>query len=268
MNSTEKAVEVAEKAGSALASLIPQLFFDIIARIIPGCVISVLFGILALSHWQKLPEWCKDGKVVNEHFLNEHFLLFLLVFIAIIYIVSVMFYGIWAFLMHSVYNFVVMIDRIIVKITTNWEPNNFFKKLVCSIRRFFDGLFVEVVEACPEFSFRHDYIKLNAPIAGSRMTKLKAEIHMSGSLAAVFVIGLALSLYFSKNSWIAILLFFAALGCFFSNRHFTRRLHRSVNSYSALLGYPTNKKHSYPEYNIHQTDASVCKAKQLRLPGF
>jgi hypothetical protein len=45
-----------------------------------------------------------------------------------------------------------------------------------------------------QFSSRYNYIKIKAPIAGSRITKLKAEVHMSGALASAFAIFLTVSM--------------------------------------------------------------------------
>jgi hypothetical protein len=266
MSNADKIVEKAEKVGSALASLIPQLFFDLIGRIVPGFVISCMFLGTASFLGSKSVKWNSlvDWYTLHEKTVDNHFALAIVLLIAFIYNISVVFYGIWAAFMHILYGIFVWCDNTIITTGAARKGRHCMKACFRTIRHCFHGVFVEVVEACPDFSFRHDFVKLNAPIAGSRITKLKAEIHMSGSLTAAFIIVFFFAWRLSANLWILSIFLLSAFGCFFSNRHFTKRLHRSVNSYSVLIGYPENK-YKYPRYRVH---AKISSYRGMMTLGF
>ncbi len=227
MTEFKDASEIAEKRGAALSSLVPQLFFDIIARVIPGSVIVVWLALVAPEPCQAL---LKTGKAVLESYRPSGFLMVWLGLVGV-YVVGIVFYGAWFIILHCVHG--------IWKKCKGGKPRT--------------DLFVEVVEAGEEFSFRHDFVKLKAPVAGSRMTKLKAEIHMSGALAVAFLVCAVIHATdcLSSTTWkdyvpcgIALA---AAVGCFASNVHFSRRLDRAVRSYSVLLGFP-ERIHKLPVY--------------------
>ena len=115
--------------------------------------------------------------------------------------------------------------------------------------------FVEVkMEAKRDFTLRHDFIKLMAPIAGNRITKLKAEIHMSGALIATFLLCFIISSVGFIGSTLSnaelvcrcLFFMFGAIGFFFSNQHFSKRMYCAVYSYSTLLNYE-KEKYLFPE---------------------
>lgn len=212
--------ESTEKLSVALSNLIPQLFFDVIARLIPGFVIIWSFYYALLN-----------AQIINAEFIKkfapilpDNQLFLFLISSLIFYVISIIFYGLWSF--------IVFIACLILS-----------KSFTCNediVHRF-----LEVLKAPPEFTLRHDYIKLYAPGAGNRITKLKAEIHMSGALTVAFslcfiICGISYikeGLWISSSLYLCLLYFFGALGLFFSNRHFSIRLCRAVNSYSELLRF-------------------------------
>lgn len=222
MPGLNRTMETTEKVSATLSAIMPQLFFDLIARIIPGFAIiwSFYFALLGsplLNVDNVFQEIYALAPKTNPWFL---FLITVLVF----YISSIIFYGLWSLLIHT-YCFL---------------KQKFSKCKIDDLKRF-----VEVITADEEFTFRHDFIKLHAPAAGNRITKLKAEIHMSGALTTTFGICFLYSLvgFFGNSLSIGELVlrsaFFllGAFGLYFANRHFSIRLVRSVGSYSTLLGY-------------------------------
>jgi hypothetical protein len=220
MDDVKKAIETTNQIGSSLSSLIPQLFFDVIARIIPGFAIiwSFYFSLYGLKN-------------VSADFFNNissimpesSFFVFLIT-VVVFYIISIIFYGLWSAVVHLYCS---------VK----------SKSIECDEKHM--HRFVEVLKASKDFTLRHDFIKLHAPSAGNRITKLKAEIHMSGALTVAFALCFILSLFSSIGSSLSLItivgrclfFLFSTIGLFFSNRHYSIRLCRSVGSYSALLGY-------------------------------
>lgn len=222
MIGTKQIIESSEKIGTTLSALIPQLFFDLIARIIPGPII--LFSLYLLFLDNRLLN-SQDLWVSIKAFLPHNKFFMFCIAIVVLYSSSVLFYGIWAAIV----------------------------RLLCFVRLPFMKAYVEVNDSSEQFSFRQDYIKLHAPIAGSRITKLKAEIHMSGSLTATYTLcscvsGLSCLFSGCTKELIIKCIFFciAAIGFFFSNRHYNSRLLRSVGSYSVLLGFDEQNRYSLP----------------------
>lgn len=211
----DKMAEV-EKTASAFGDLIPQAFFDLIARIIPGPIITVSL-IIALN--LKIdPE--QISQYINKFSISTLTLFFSSFFL--FYVLSVVFYGIW-------YKSMNLITILLKQENTFWRiiafPFNKDPRCYC-----------EVSDVGPRFSLTQDYIKLVNSAAGNRMTKLKAEIHMSGSLVVNFIICAAFSLKFNRFEQAVVFLVFAG-GAYFSNQHYNLRYSRSVESYAALLKF-------------------------------
>jgi hypothetical protein len=216
MPGVNKTLETVEQASATLAAIIPNLFFDLIARLIPGLAIiwSLYLALLGNIFIDPKELLCNISILLPQ---NTTFLFCITV--VIFYISSIIFYGLWSFSIHCLEHY-----GLIKKGSNN---------------------FVEVLEASPEFSYRRDFIKLKAPIAGSRITKLKAEIHMSGTLVAAFALCCLISFLglwsyeFSFPVAVSRLVFFVlgTMGFYYSNRHYTNRLYRAVISYSDLLNF-------------------------------
>ncbi|MGK7899003.1 MAG: tetratricopeptide repeat protein [Xenococcus sp. (in: cyanobacteria)] len=229
MPALNEAMESAEQVGTTLSSLVPQLFFDLIARIIPGLVIiwSLYLALLGnkLLNSKDLVDSISSLLPENEFFV-------FCIAIVVFYTASILFFGLWVlciFPLKEIYNKCKLPKK-------NRCEGNRCKKNRCED-------LIEVIEFSENFSSRYYYIKLNAPIAGSRITKLHAEMDMSGSLTATYLLCFLFSIIFwchgelEQSEKIAKLLFFflGSIGFFYSNLCFTARLSRSVNSYSKLL---------------------------------
>ncbi len=77
-----------------IASLIPQVFFDIIARVIPGVFLLTVFTIVYLGfedYWKVFNEWLGPGTEKKSQ-LPSATILFLLSFVAA-YILSIVLWG-------------------------------------------------------------------------------------------------------------------------------------------------------------------------------
>lgn len=135
-------------AGS-LASVVPQLFYDVIARIIPGAFLFGLYVVVMLGPMEALATVKKLQSVDLD---ATTVLLLLLVGSVLSYALSVLL----------------------------WRQLPLPRTL-----REYKGV---KYEKTPEIkSFMYDYIKHKDPVAGSRITKLTAEIHMTQVLSAGFI---------------------------------------------------------------------------------
>lgn len=214
-------VEVVEKVASTLAGVVPQLFFDVIARIIPGSFIAILFIFLTPI------SLTFTNIALNYAQLKDSALFGFFIFCCLLssfYVIAIIFYGIW--------------ELFIMTMCTIF-PDNLLKKLNESL-----GIPFEIDGRLKkQFSLRYDYIKLKAPIAGSRITKLKAEAHMTGTLASAFIV-----LLVAAKGYAFVWLTLGFLGSFIFHAYFLRVLKRSVDSYSVLLGYKAAKYH-VPDYS-------------------
>jgi hypothetical protein len=224
MNNAEAVKESTERLGEALSNLVPQLFFDVIARLIPGFVIVWSFYPVLLA-----------GGIIDDTIVtrlkgllpDNDFFLFL-ISVIVFYVTSIVFYGLWSSLILSV--------CLILSKSFNCDESKVHR-------------FLEVLKAPPEFTLRHDYVKLHAPNAGNRITKLKAEIHMSGALTIAFAICLFISVISCVNNpqclpdslYLGFFFLIGTIGLFFSNRHFSIRLCRSVYSYSELMEFSSGE---------------------------
>ena len=218
---TKAIVEAAEEVGSTLSSLIPQLFFDLIARIIPGFVIMALFDMSVPYQW-----YIGQGKYrLIDSLMSTGGLSFFFV-IACLYIISVIFFGIW---------------KLFVSL------HKTVKLLFSKDRKKDNTQYVGILED-DNSDDRYNFIKLNAPIAGSRITKLKAEVHMSGTLASAFVTFFVTLLVVSllndslPDMGALIVMAMGAVGCIGAYSHFTEHLYHSIHSYSNLLNYDDRLK--------------------------
>lgn len=182
--------EAVEKITSSLSNLIPQLFFDMIARFLPGLVIILSFNFVLNNIIEKL-------KVTYDYPYLKY-----VVFVIACYYASIIFYGLWC------------------------AVNSLLRKILQKEKKELDD----------DFSLRHDFIKLNAPNAGNRIAKLKAEKHMSCELTVAFSFCFIISIFTRFD--ISCLFFFAgSIGLFFSYRHFSERFRRAIGSCSTIIGY-------------------------------
>jgi hypothetical protein len=200
------------ESGLGAKSWIPQLFYDIIARIVPG---AVIIGALALA--AAGPE--KSGDFV-ELWLNKPSNSYPSIAVIIIF-GFVLSYALAIVLLGLCYLILPLTQR--SQMMKSAESNN-------------------------DFSTKYDFIKRNDPVAGSRITKLMAEIHMAG----ILIFGLSLSLvinfwkmftaFTSSRVLFMIVLFLAIAGSAGAFRYFVDRQDHAVNNCADLLGYEEWKR--------------------------
>lgn len=134
---------------------VPQLYFDLIARVIPGAFLLLIY---LLTIRQDIAKKFFFGQV-NEMGFAESFLSLTLVLIAglfVSYVVSVLLWG----MLHSV-----------IEVLSRLAKNRFDSETLININP-------------KDLAKKYESIKQSDNLGGSRITKLKAEIHMASTLIA------------------------------------------------------------------------------------
>ncbi len=204
--------------GTNIGAWIPQLFFDLIARVIPGFVTLCTFLFVyfyPLKLCNKQPIWLRnmpDGYPPTIILVG--------VGLVVSYIISIILGGLCLLFLSVAKK--IGISKIDPE-TGLSDPN---------------GDFLE----------KYNYIKLKDTAAGNRITKLKAEIHMTYVLIMGFIISLIVNYmsyassnnfcYASSNNlfrYILYVLLFAIVGSFGIFFHCTNCLDRTVNNVYDLL---------------------------------
>jgi hypothetical protein len=196
-----------DEKGLGVKSWVPQLFYDIIARLVPG---GVIIGALALA--AAGPE--KSGAFV-EQWLNKPSDSYPSIAVIIVsgFVLS---YTLAIILLGLCYLTLPLAHRLRMMKPT--DPND-------------------------DFAMKYDYIKRHDPVAGSRITKLKAEMHMAG----ILIFGLSLStvinfwkmsLSFNSSRVVFMIVVLVAIaGSAGAFRHFVERQNHAVTNCASLLGY-------------------------------
>jgi hypothetical protein len=163
-------------------TIIPQLFYDLIGRLIPGAFLVGLFVILfygPVTGLQYLTTWTGDppGIKVSTSFV-------LLGNLLIAYILASLLGGLWFFISPIFWgkkgkDFLAQefIDRPLPEALLRRPSLEALSKLHVNTMKFPGAI-----------AFMYDYIQLRCPKAGSRIVKLRAEQHMSGVLMVGFCI--------------------------------------------------------------------------------
>jgi len=173
-------------------NFIPQVFYDVIARIIPGSVL-LWFSYLTYYGYYKCIE---HAKLILKNDYGSSFLVVAEILL-LGYIISIVLYGIW------------------LKIS-QWV-NKYFKKGNSSPiwRRNSDVTLEEDVKSVaitmknyisiqnlnvPSTSFIYDLIRIKMPDVGARLVKIRAECHMCSVLFVGWVILLLMNIinFFEK----------------------------------------------------------------------
>jgi hypothetical protein len=201
-----------------MASLIPQVFFDIIARVIPGVVLLAIFSLVYLGfdeYWNMFKEWLGPSDSQKSQ-LPSAIILFSLSFVAA-YIFSIVLWGI-----RYGIHLLVWKNRGDVDFETG----------------------IKFDEKYPKEKYYEDYciVKKSIPEAGTRITKIKAEIHMT----MTFSTGIALA--FLSNAviaginpsterfWLFVFLLVMLIGSESARFHFRDHMKRSIKNVSAVCG--------------------------------
>jgi hypothetical protein len=193
-----------DETGFTLKPSIPQLFYDIIARIVPG---TVIIGVLALT--TAGPE--QSARIVAD-WLNkpgERYpsIIVMVVFgFALSYTLAIVLLG----LCH-------VMSKLVPKRLKSVAPDD-------------------------EYPMKYDFIKSCDPAAGSRITKLTAERHMAGILT--FGLSLALLINFlmwwstgDSRVILMLVLILAIVGSVGAFRYFIDRQNQAIKNYCKLHGY-------------------------------
>lgn len=195
-------------AGSArVSSWIPQVFFDLIARVIPGSVGLLLLAVsfLGLSEAVSLV-----STLLPKDLGFPTALIILVGMTGASYVYAVTAWGLW-------YGLIDVLQK-----SGRIDKRRDTETLVLVLGQKFPDLY--------------EKIKTNNPVAGNRLTKLKAEIHMTGtpiisSVAALIIFFIEHSFLGNKNSWYFIIfILLALLGLAKVLKHFVRRSTQIVNN--------------------------------------
>ena len=225
-----------EKGSGNLGAWIPQLFYDIIARIIPGFFVLLILLLSILDFQQFIYYFKKVLFVDNLHDLSTNLLV--LLGICVSYITAIILRATGSLLLHPIYK------RKKEKI----DPESELKSREIHLSEL-------GVSECDDnyktndIALRYDFIKLNDIVNGNRITKLKAEVQMSGILFTGALIASVIDfiLFFTDHShsrWI--ILGSTALMCIFclrAKKHFSERLKMAVLNCSVMLGFPESGNH-------------------------
>jgi len=192
-----------DETGFTLKPSIPQLFYDIIARIVPG---TVIIGVLALTaagaerSARVVADW------LNKPAGSYPSIIVMVVFVfALSYTLAIVFLG-------------------LCHVMSKLVP----KRLRPAARD-------------DEFPMKYDFIKSRDPAAGGRITKLTAERHMAGILT--FGLSLALLINFlmwptgGSRLTLTLVLSLAIVGSVGAHRYFIDRQNHAIRNYCELHSY-------------------------------
>lgn len=233
-----------DKVSISIGSAIPQLFFDIIARLVPG---SIVIGSLVLSHLgpdqakRSVDDWLK-GPSEN----HPSIILILVSGFSLSYGISIIFLGLW-FLGES------FIKNRRDKKDSRKSKDDQTKEPAAKAASDAEGSAAKTIPmeeiSEDEYSIKYDFIKFRNPAAGNRIAKLHAEVHM----ARVFIIGFCLSLGIDiyrliidrplepSRFWLLLLFLAAAIGSIGARGHFELMRRRAVRNYAKMLKYRKEK---------------------------
>jgi uncharacterized membrane protein SirB2 len=194
-----------------ISSLIPQVFFDIIARVVPGFVMLSVYLIIYL-HFDKYGEMLKEwfGPSNNKIPSSSPFLFFLLI-VAYSYALGMLLWGI----RYGIHWGLCRDKKFVVLETGIKLDNNLTRD-----------------------QYRLDYcrIKKYEPMAGTRLTKIKAEIHMTMALTSGFAIACIVSLFVAditddaERFLYSMLFLLVAVASEAAGMHFRRHMKKSIEN--------------------------------------
>lgn len=192
---------------AGFASLVPQIFYDLIARFTPGIVLISLIVVVIIGSDEVINFVRRDWHLVSSSFLLAT--VTFTIFITWTYTIAIALKGL-----------VVLVTEV-PKYVKNGE------------------LRYEV----PNLSTKYDYIKLNNIDAGNRISKLNAEIHMTdvllSGLVVTIAIGAAAELLGKAGTRLDVVAVAASLmvGGVGMRIHLRVRRDTAIENYSHLLGY-------------------------------
>jgi len=197
-----------EKKGAEIASVVPQLFYDIIARIIPGSVVIGTIAIAALGPgktWESTKIWLNKG---SESY--PPITVILGVTLALSYTLAILLLGCWSL----IFSF--------AEKRGFTSPDDDSRK-------------------------KYDFIKQKDPTIGNRITKLYAEIHMTEILIIGFTLSFGINLWNwsnppdSSRSFLLVFLPLLIVGSFGARRHFNSLYHATISNIAELFDFSNTK---------------------------
>lgn len=214
-------------------NFIPQVFYDLIARLIPG---SILIWSLYLVYYGSSAIIEHLKKILN----NEWDINFLLIIATLLtaYIISIIFNGLWTLisksfdLVKNLFFHTKQNEQIRIDVVT--EDIRKAKQVVKAIQN------DENIEI-PSTPFVYDYIRLKRPDVGSRLVKIKAEIRMCKVLIFGWIILIFLNLFnlftLSINEFLIIecTLLISTIGVLQFLIKLDEKLHIGLDNYWILL---------------------------------
>jgi len=157
-----------------IGSVIPQIFYDLIARITPGLVV-IMTGLFV---WRGDQATAQDVASISNWFAKDStpvtLILFALLFAA--YILAFMLDGIWWLLP----------KKFSSKLSLEGESKHV--KEILSDFEILDSNFDATNYQFPSIALRYDAVRLRDANAGARLAKLRAELHM----CRVLILGLSI----------------------------------------------------------------------------
>lgn len=192
---------------SSLREVVPQLFYDIIGRLVPGMVVILSFVIVYV--WPTYT--CNSiGPLLSGQILSFGFWTFL--FLAMVsYVVSILLFGLW--------NVIETFLRNSPTAVNNGEDD----------------------PKQPSRSFMYDAIRLKSPDAGARLVKLRAEIHLSQVLLAGWIILAVVNLYLiirdmsAERAFLEGVLILSILGAYSFMRYIESRFITNLENHWRIL---------------------------------
>jgi hypothetical protein len=202
------------EGSTGIGSWVPQLFYDIIARLVPG---AVIIGALALA---------VAGPEKSQGFVQA-----------------------WLNKPSSDYPSLIVVVG--VGFVLSYALGIIFLGLCSPI----EWLAFKLVKVEKDFVLKYDFVKQHDPPAGSRITKLKAEMHMTELLVLGFTFSLLINLFKmgdpgESRGLLALILLVAIFGSTGALRHFIIRQNRAVENYAQLLGYEEWKNRKNPNDKV------------------
>jgi hypothetical protein len=219
------------------------MYSDILGKIVPGTVMLVTFAFTTTGPEQSLEimKICLDTP--SRKYPSTIVLLGLGLVLS--YVLGNILWGLW-FLLSLLKRRLLRVGLSLFK-RYLWQPRSSSFK-----RRFLRWILrkreVDRGTGIPEkkvgdFHMKHDYLKLNDTTIGNRITKLKAQIHMSGVLILGFSLCLVVNLMTLCKSFntsrviLGVVLLASALGSYGVWNHFIHHLQTEVDNNAKLLGY-------------------------------
>ncbi len=222
------------KKSTDFGTWIPQLFYDVIARIIPGFFVLLILLINIVDADQFITYFQKILFVDQSYHLSSNLLI--LFGIGISYVFAIVLRAISWTVFHPINK------RKGAKVDN--EYGTISTEIPLSELALLNSNF-----KTNEAALRYDFIKLNDTVNGNRITKLKAEEQMSsilfvGSIISSLSNGVLMISDYSQSRLIMLLTTLViAFFCYIAMVHFHERMQITIFNCSEFLGFQKHLSH-------------------------